>query len=122
MNRTTQSPSFRRFAIGTLACALFGAAGGAFAAEKAFTCTPVDVGVFPATRVHVQCSPADGNIHWFALKDTDSGDANRVLSVLSTALAAKKKLTIWYDPADLSGGAFGCQTGDCRVIRGVVMF
>ncbi|HJU40221.1 MAG TPA: hypothetical protein VJ724_11660 [Tahibacter sp.] len=111
-----------RSARGLLAVALLVAAGGASAADKTFTCTPIDVGVFPATRVHVRCSPGDGNIQWFAVRDSDSGDANRVLSLVSTAFVAKKKLTIWYDPADTSGGAWGCQVGDCRVIHGVRMF
>jgi len=94
----------------------------AFAAVKTFTCDPIDVAVFTNKRIHVRCSPADGTIAWFALGVTDSGEANRMLSILSTAFTAKKKLTIWYDPADTSGASIGCQTNDCRLIIGVLMF
>ena len=94
----------------------------AFAATKTFTCHPSDVGVFPQKRIHVRCAPADGAIEWFALGIADAGDANRILSLVSTAYALKKSLTIWYDPADLSGGAIGCLTKDCRLIQGARMF
>ena len=99
-----------------------------FAADKSFTCTPVNVAVFPkpsSSRVHVKCSPADGSIAFFALgvKD-DGGDANRVLSILSTAIAANKQLTIIYETesnnVDAKSVCLGKQ--DCRLIRGVVMF
>jgi hypothetical protein len=45
-----------------------------------------------------------------------------MLSLLSAAFTAKKKLTIWYDPSDQSGSVIGCQTNDCRLIRGARMF
>lgn len=121
MTRSSLNTSNRALRA-ALALLLLGAAGAAGAADKTFTCTPIDVGVFPASRVHVRCSPGDGNIQWFAIRDSDSGDANRVLSLASTAFVAKKKLTIWYDPADTSGGAWGCQVSDCRVIHGMRMF
>jgi hypothetical protein len=94
----------------------------ASAAEKSFSCTPVDVAAFPKSRVHVRCSPGDGAIAFFALGLTNQDDANRVLSVAATALAAKKKLLIFYDPNDLSGSNIGCLTSDCRLIRGIQMF
>lgn len=95
---------------------------GARAAEKTFTCNPVDVADFPGKRVHVRCSPGDGAISWFALGVSNEAEASRVLSVAATAFASKKQLTIWYDPADLSGGGLGCNNGDCRLIRGIRMF
>jgi hypothetical protein len=91
------------------------------AANKFFTCTPVDVAALPK-RIHVKCSPGDGPILWFALGVTDDGDANRMLSILSTAFVAKKKLSILYDPDDLDGAKIGCNTSDCRLIRGAIMF
>ena len=103
------------------ACTI-GIASVAFAAEKTFTCNPIDVGVFPKKRIHVRCEPGDGPIRWFALGVSDAAEANRVLSILSTAFVTKKQLTIWYDPADLSGGSIGCLTSDCRLIRGVRMY
>jgi hypothetical protein len=95
---------------------------GAFAAEKSFVCTPIEVGVFPKKRIHVKCSPGDGAISYLALGVADAGEANRTLSILSTAFAVKKRLTIWSDPADTTGTGIGCQTNNCRLIRGVRMF
>lgn len=92
-----------------------------FAAEKRFTCTPADVAVFQS-RLHVKCSPSDGSITFFALGFGNNHHANRILSILSTALAAKRTLSILYDPADLEGVNVGCLKTDCRLIRGVSMF
>lgn len=92
-----------------------------FAANKFFTCTPVDVAALPK-RIHVKCSPGDGPILWFALGVTDDGDANRMLSIISTAFVTKKKLSILYDPDDLDGAKIGCETNSCRLIRGAIMF
>jgi len=94
----------------------------AIAAQTTFTCTPVDVADFPKSRIHVRCSPADGAIQWFALSVADQQEASRVLSLAAAALVAKKHLTIWYDPADLSGAAIGCLTTDCRLIQGIRMY
>jgi hypothetical protein len=92
------------------------------AAQKSFTCNPIDVAEFPGHRVHVRCSPGDGAILYFALGLSHQEDASRVLSLAATAFAAKKKLTIWYDPSDLSGAAIGCLTSDCRLLQGIRMF
>lgn len=94
----------------------------AFAAEKVFTCNPVNVGVFLERRIHVRCSPGDGDISFFALGVASAGEANRMLSILSTAFATNKRLTVFYDPDDLTGASIGCRTNDCRLIRGVIMF
>lgn len=109
----------------TVLALLIGALNGsniARAAEKTFTCNPVDVADFPGKRIHVRCSPGDGAISWFALGVSNEAEASRVLSIAATAFAAKKQLTIWYDPADLSGGNLGCNNNDCRMIRGIRMF
>lgn len=92
----------------------------AFAAE--FTCNPVDVATFPGKRIHVRCSPGSGAIQWFALGVSNEGEANRMLSILSTAFALQKKLTIWYSPNDTSGANIGCNPNDCRLIEGARMF
>jgi hypothetical protein len=92
-----------------------------FAAEKRFTCTPADVFVFQS-RLHVKCSPGDGSITFFALGFGNNNHANRILSILSTALVAKRSLSILYDPVDLDGVNLGCLKIDCRLIRGVGMF
>src|SRR5262245_33575809 len=64
-----------------------------------FVCNPVDVGVFPGSRIHVRCSPGEGvggAIEYFALSVSNSGDASRVLSVILTALASGRRLNIDY--------------------------
>jgi len=125
MNRSLLYVAFRICRLALLVAVAAGVLStpkAAFAATKTFTCHPVDVGVFPKNRIHVRCSPADGAIEWFALGITDEGDANRMLSIVSTAFATKKRLTIWYDPADLSGAGIGCLTKDCRLIQGARMF
>jgi hypothetical protein len=94
----------------------------ALAAEKSFTCTPADVAAYPKVRVHVRCNPGDGAITYFALGVSSQEDANRVVSLAATAFATKKSLTIWYDPADLSGANIGCLTANCRLILGIAMF
>jgi len=96
--------------------------GPARAAQKTFTCTPVNVAAFPKSRIHVRCSPGDGAIEYFALGLSSQDDANRVLSIAATAFAAKRNLIIWYDSSDLSGAAIGCLNADCRVIMGIEIF
>ena len=92
----------------------------AFAAQ--FTCNPADVAVFPGKRIHVQCSPGDGAIRWFALRVSNQAEANRMLTILSTAFALQKKLTIWYNQNDTSGANVGCNPSDCRLIQGARMY
>ncbi|HJQ39863.1 MAG TPA: hypothetical protein VKB93_22195 [Thermoanaerobaculia bacterium] len=55
-----------------------------------------------------------GGTFYFAVATTDSAQAARFVSVASSALIAGRNLQVWYDPADLSGASFGCQTNDCR--------
>ena len=94
----------------------------AWAAPKVFTCVPIDVSVYVKQRVHVRCGPGDGAIQYFALGVSDQNEANRILSIVSTAFATQKRLNILYDPADLSGAPLGCVNADCRLIQGVAMF
>jgi hypothetical protein len=83
-----------------------------------FTCTPISVASF-TNRVHVRCSAAaPGGIYWFAVSTKDSGMASRFLSIFTTAKVTGKNIFIWYDAADLSGGAWGCLNSDCRNISG----
>ncbi|MEX5219860.1 MAG: hypothetical protein NW701_18695 [Nitrospira sp.] len=93
-----------------------------FGAEKFFACTPANVAAFPNSRIHVKCSPGDGAITFFAFGVKDDGEANRLLSLLTTALVTKKRLDILYDPNDLDGAKIGCLNKDCRLIRGAMMF
>ena len=94
----------------------------AAAAEAAeVSCTPENVAVFP-TRVHVKCTTAFSGIRYFAASTADAAHAARVLSLLSTALAAGRTVNVFYDPADTSGAGIGCQANDCRLIQGVAFW
>jgi hypothetical protein len=89
--------------------------------DEWYTCTSVGVAAY-AARIHVQCSnPAPDGIYYFALSTADSHNAARTLSVLSMAHVTGKPLEILYDPTDLSGAAFGCQTDDCRLILSAII-
>jgi hypothetical protein len=90
----------------------------AAAAPQDTSCTPTQV-VEWGTRVHVRCAAAVGGISYFALSTSEPHRAARVLSLATTALVAGRTLIINFDPADLSGASFGCQTNDCRVIRAI---
>jgi hypothetical protein len=86
-----------------------------------FTCTPQSVSTFEP-RIHVRCIPSDGAIEYFAVNTDNSGNANRFLSLVSTALALSKKLAINYDANDQSGDDFGCDPANCRIMTGAMMF
>jgi hypothetical protein len=92
------------------------------ASAKDFTCSPVEAAVFPKSRVHVRCASGDGPILFFALSVADSEDANRILSISSAALLAKRELLILYDPNDVSGDSIGCLANNCRLIQGIIMY
>ncbi len=91
------------------------------APSATFTCTPSGVGVFE-TRIHVHCTTADANgVSYFAYRNTDAAQTARILSVLLVAYTTNSYVIIYYDPADTSGTAWGCQAGDCRVFTGASM-
>jgi len=84
-------------------------------------CTPANVATF-ANRVHVKCTATfGGGIQYFAVASSDTAYANRFQSLASSALVAGRTVSILYDPADLSGGAFGCSTNDCRRAQGIAI-
>ena len=96
-------------------------AGTASAAPVWVDCTPANVGTF-ANRVHVKCTATvGGGIQFFAVASTDTGYANRFMSLASSAIVSGRTLQIFYDPADTSGSTFGCGTGDCRKALGIVI-
>ena len=122
--------TLKRMATGFVRISLMTAAMGllasllpdrALSAEKLFKCNPREVAAF-SKRIHVVCSPGDGAIVFFALGLSSQDHANRVLSLASTAVALKKTIQILYDASDLSGANIGCQTNDCRLIRGIQLF
>ena len=94
----------------------------AFADLVVHKCDPVAVAVFPKQRIHVKCSVGfdNGRIEYFALGVDNSAEADRVLSILSTALTTKRRLEIWFHDSHLSfGGKVGCQLTNCRLLYAV---
>ena len=89
------------------------------AAETWTTCTPVNVSVYSlgSKRIHVKCAQSVNGIRYFALSSSDSALMARVLSLITSAQIGGRTLSILYDPADLSGQAWGCANSDCRILR-----
>jgi hypothetical protein len=84
------------------------------------TCTP-NLVVSANVRVVARCDtgyviPSTTTIYWFAYPTSDSANASRMLSIFETAKATGSTVTFYFDTADLSGAAYGCQTNDCRAI------
>jgi hypothetical protein len=78
----------------------------------------VETTVWVGSRIHVRCNPGDGAINFFALS-VGNPDTSRVLSLATTAVAARRSLVISYDPNDLSGAGIGCLTSNCRLIQAI---
>jgi hypothetical protein len=90
-------------------------------AGTTYTCNP-DLVVSANVRVVAHCATGYNNaIFWFAYPTSDSGNASRMLSVFETAKATGSTVTFYFDTADLSGAAYGCQTGNCRAIWAATM-
>jgi len=106
--------------VGSIVGACVFMASPAPAVEKGFKCVAHGVAVVPELRIHLRCDPADGDTKFFAFNITHP-DANRVLSLLATAVAARRAVHVVYEPTDMSGSAIHCE-GDCRLIRSVEMF
>ena len=83
--------------------------------------TPTAVAHFDA-RVHVRCSVPISGITYFAVSTSNNNRAARVLALLTTALAAGRDITIFYDPNDTSGTSIGCAASDCRLIQALEVF
>ncbi|MBI1730059.1 hypothetical protein HY229_04600 [Candidatus Acetothermia bacterium] len=95
-------------------------------AVSSFTCTPVQVAVFPGSaslqggRIHVRCAEVQAeSISFFALA-TQEISSSGVLSLLQDALVSGKKLGLFYN-TDASSNPLGCLQQDCRKIEGVVL-
>ena len=83
-------------------------------------CTPANVATF-ANRVHVKCTASVAGIQYFAVATSDSAAAARFISLANSALVAGRTLSVFYDPADTSGAAWGCQSNDCRSALGLAI-
>ena len=84
-----------------------------------YTCSP-NLVVSANVRVVARCATPYTNgsitIYWFAYPTSDSGNASRMLSLFETAKATGSTVTFYFDTADLSGAAYGCNNTDCRAI------
>jgi len=89
------------------------------------TCTPLEVSVFPE-RVHVRCTTAVGDggdsIIFWAVSTADADNANRFITLATTALVAGRDLVLGYTPGDTSGTVFGCGANNCRVPWKISLF
>jgi len=95
-------------------------AAAAPTAGVTYTCNP-DVVVSATIRVVAHCPSgyfinATTTISWFAYPTSDSANASRMLSLFETAKAPGSTITFYFDDADTSGTAYGCQAADCRAI------
>jgi hypothetical protein len=81
-------------------------------------CTPWAVAEFP-NRIHVLCTTAVSGIAYFAVATSNANRAAHALALFSMAMATGRDLRIYYDPANTSGTAVGCQASNCRLADGV---
>src|SRR2546423_3272172 len=104
-----------------IAFSLFTITAASAAAAVWVDCTPANVASF-ANRVHVKCSASfGGGVQYFAVASTDTAYANRFQSLASSALVAGRTVSIFYEPADITGAAWGCQANDCRRALGIAI-
>ena len=85
-----------------------------------FKCQPVQISV-SARRIHVKCATGIGKVVYFAAGTQDQDTANRYLTLLTTAMTARRQLVIDVVMSDLSGESFGCANADCRTIGGLAI-
>ena len=104
-----------------LVCGLLIQVVGTSAAETWVVCTPTGVATF-SSRIHIRCAQSFSGIVFFAYGSGDSAGAARNMSMATSALISGRNVRILYDPADQSGANIGCQTSDCRLIRGLEIF
>lgn len=100
--------------------ALAWAAGFPAQAQDVFSCKLRDVTVFN-NRIHVRCTTAPATmtaLYFYALPTaSNTTQANRLLTLGSTALVANRKFIAHYGAGDTSGVEFGCQANDCRRLQ-----
>lgn len=88
-------------------------------ANKWVTATPEAVTVHQ-NRIGLRCQETfDDDIRFFAVSTGDAAFADNVLSVLNSAILARRPVQVLYDPEDLSGSQFGCLNRDCRRLQAV---
>ena len=79
------------------------------------SCKPTEVAVWN-NRAHVKCSTATSGIEYFAVQilPGNAVEVDRFVNLTSTALVNGRLLAITFESTDLSGGVWGCQSGNCR--------
>jgi hypothetical protein len=111
--------------IGATFCiVLLGASSNAHAREV--TCSVHEVKEF-SNRVHVRCEEAyslPGNsghpLQYFAAPKSSKALADQLSALGQQAEGAgSSRLIVTYEPADLTGSSFGCQTHNCRRVQGL---
>jgi hypothetical protein len=103
--------------MATIAVAAMLSAGSAPANAAIVKCQPDEVAVWP-NRIHLRCETAIAGVSYFAVPVTDAAHAARMLSLMSTALAAGRSMLVIYEPSDTSGAAIGCPANNCRLLQG----
>jgi hypothetical protein len=109
--------SLKPLVIGLLAAigAIY-AAEGVQAGEHRSTLTEV---ALLGNRVHCRCASAttDGSetIVFFAVSLADAKNADRMLTVATTALVSGRKFIAGFNDGDTSGANFGCKAS-CRTL------
>ena len=81
-------------------------------------CDVVEVAVWTriSARIHVLCNQTVlGNVKFFAISASDP-DASRIESLATSALVAKRPLSIDFNP-DRAGNPPGCAPDNCRRIE-----
>jgi hypothetical protein len=102
----------------------------ALGGQQVFACNPVEVYTatknIGATKIHVKCSPGDfnDNIQYFVLGTDDTAEVSRVLSIMLTALAARRNLTTVYEfiPSADPNVQNLCPPANCRMLQGVAVW
>ena len=94
--------------------ALLSVAMPARASEFDYDCVPVEVAVF-SSRVHMRCQTPVAFYIWFFALPTSDPQADRLLSLASTAMAIPgAKVSVHFEGTDTSGTSYGCGSSDCR--------
>ena len=110
-----------RVLLGAVIVAVSSTVSTTSAFAKRFECKPVHVAVIVGKRVGVRCNPGDGAIQYFELGVANAAEANRMYSILATAFALGKGLTLFYSPSttDLPKN---CAPVNCRRLEGAIMW
>lgn len=81
--------------------------------------TPIEITAY-TERIHIKANTPVNGIVFFSVPTSNADLSNKVLSLASAAILYEKRINVLYDKDDkTTGSQFGCQSGDCRVIKGI---